>query len=500
MNRMLTGLRTGHARHAAVAPNANLDAPPAVGTASGMDRTQDEGCGMPRNMRFTLFLVLIIALGVGVRIAYVLSIGRHVVLGLDAIGYELLGKGLAHGRGYSNPAAFFAYGVERATANFPPGYPLFLAGFDKLGASSTTGMELVGACVGAFTVGATGLLGRRVSGRSSVGLISALLVAVSPTLIASAGSSMSETLSVPLMVVVLCAVSWAARSASWVPWVVVGGLAGLLALVRSEDLVVALLLVPVAVVAAPGHSWRHRVALVSVVLISTGAVLSPWLVRDYTTFHPPVLVSTAAEKTLAGANCRSTYYGSLIGYWDFSCLGYNDLANSNEARYGLVLSEEGRAYLKTHLSRVPIVLAVRALRSWGLYDPAQGAQLARFETRSVGWQQFAWPVSLLTLILALPGIVGIRRRRLALVLIAGPAVVDTLVVLATYGNDRFVLSAIPSLCIGAAATLVWLGNWLTRNLHGPARIIEGEDVKVGFADTDQVPGGARLRNDRAADA
>jgi hypothetical protein len=118
----------------------------------------------------------------------------------------------------------------------------------------------------------------------------------------------------------------------------------------------------------------------------------------------------------------------------------------------------------------------------------------------VGWQQFAWPVSLLTLILAIPGIVGIRRRRLALVLIAGPAVVDTLVVLATYGNDRFVLSAIPSLCIGAAATLVWLGNWLTRNLHGPARIIEGEDVKVGFADTDQVPGGARLRNDRAADA
>jgi hypothetical protein len=438
-----------------------------------------EGSGTVRQKLFALLLVLIVALGVGVRIAYVLSLGRHIMLGLDAIGYELLGKGLAHGRGYSNPVDFFARGVEKATANFPPGYPLFLAAFDKLGVSSTTGMELVGASFSAVTVGATGFLGRRISGRSSIGLISALLVAVSPALIASAGSSMSETVSVPLMVLVLCAVSWAARSSSWVPWIAVGGLAGLLALVRSEDLVVALLLVPVAIVAAPGRSWSRRVVLVSVVLLSTGAVVSPWLVRNYTTFHPPVLVSTAADKTLAGANCNSTYSGPLIGYWDYTCLGHNDLANNNEARYGQVLSEEGRAYLKTHLSRVPIVLAVRALRSWGLYDPAQEAQLARFETRSVGWQQFAWPVSLLILVLALPGIVGIRRERLSLVLIAGPAVVDTLVVLATYGNDRFVLSAVPSLSIGAAATMVRIGNWTSKRLHRPARLIEGEGHQSG---------------------
>jgi hypothetical protein len=475
MTRMLSGLRTVRARHAALAPETRSDAPETVGTASGVDGIPDKSWGRPGNKRFTLLLVLVVALGVGVRIAYVLSIGRHVVLGLDAIGYELLGKGLAHGRGYSNPAAFFAQGVERATANFPPGYPLFLAAFDRLGVSSTTGMELVGACFGAVTVGTTGLLGRWVSGRSNVGLIAALLVAVSPALIASAGSSMSETLSVPLMVLVLCAVTWAARSASWMPWIVVGGVAGLLAVVRSEDLVVALLLVPAAIVAAPGHSWRHRVALVSVVLLSTGVVVSPWVIRNLMTFHPPVVVSTAADKTLAGANCKSTYYGPLIGYWDFSCLGHDELANSDEARYGQVLSDEGREYVKTHLTRVPIVVALRALRSWGLYDPAQEAQLDRFETRSVGWQQFAWPVSLLTLIFAIPGIVGLRRRRLASILVAGPAAVDTLVVLVTYGNDRFVLSAIPSLSIGAAVTVVWLGSRLSNWIHGPARPIAAED-------------------------
>jgi hypothetical protein len=428
-----------------------------------------------RNIRFTVLLVPIVALGVGARIAYVLSVGRHVKLGLDAIAYELLGKGLAHGRGYSDPGTFFAHGIERATANFPPGYPVFLAGVDKLGISSTTGMELVGACVAALTVAGTGLLGRRVSGYAMVGLLSALLVAVSPALIASAGSLMSETLSVPLVVLVLLAISWAARSASYGPWVVVGGLAGLLALVRSEDLIVAVLLVPAAVVAVAGRSWRQRTARVAVALIATGAVVTPWLWRNYTSFHPPVLVSTAADKAIAGANCHSTYYGSLIGYWDYYCLGYNDLALNNEARYGQALSDEGRHYVATHLSRVPLVLAVRALRAWGLYDPAQEAQLAQVETRSVGWQQVALPVTLLLLIVAIPGIVGLRRERLAVVLLAGPAVVDTLVVLMTYGNDRFVVSAIPCLSIGAAVTAVRFGKGVTGGVHRSPSGVEDEE-------------------------
>jgi hypothetical protein len=411
------------------------------------------------NRRFLLILLGVVVLGVVVRIVYVLTIGRHVTLGLDAIAYELLAKGLAHGRGYSDPATFFSSGVVRSTANFPPGYPFFLAVFDKLGVSSTTGMELVGASVATVTVAATGVLGRRVSGRASVGLVAALLVAISPALIASAGSSMAETLSVPLTVVLLLTATWAAQSvASALRWALVGVVAGLVALVRSEDLLLALLLVPVVIVAVRGLSWGGRLARVSVAVIAAVAVVSPWLIRNSTTFHPPVLVSTAADKTLAGANCSATYAGPLIGYWDFDCLGHNNLASDHEARYGQVLGAEGRHYIKTHLSRVPLVLSVRVLRAWGLYNPAQEARLARFETRSVGWQQIAWPASMLLLLLAIPGIASLRKNRFAVVLAAGPAIVDTLVVLLTYGNDRFVLSALPSLSIVAGATLVRLGT------------------------------------------
>ena len=59
--------------------------------------------------------------------------------------------------------------------------------------------ELLGCVTGAATVAFTGLLGRTVAG-SRVGLLGALLVALSPSLIAADGSLMAETLSVPLVV------------------------------------------------------------------------------------------------------------------------------------------------------------------------------------------------------------------------------------------------------------------------------------------------------------
>jgi hypothetical protein len=414
-------------------------------------------------IRFLVPLAVIVAAGTAVRISYVLTVGRHVKLGLDAIGYELLGSELANGSGYSDPVTLLTHGIERASANFPPGYPLFLAALSKLGITTTRGMELAGACVGAVTVLATGLLGRRIGGRSSVGLVAAGLVAISPALVAAAGSSMSETLSVPLLVLVLLAATWAARSRTILAWLGVGALAGVLALVRSEDLLVGVLLVPAAILAVPGKPWRVQLARVAVALVATAAVVSPWVVRNLTTFHPPVVISTAADKTVAGANCRSTYYGDLLGYWDFTCLGHDHLATKDEARYGQALQSEGRRYAEKHLSRVPLVLGVRVLRAWGFYDPSQETRLDALETRSLGWQHLAWPVSLFMLLVAIPGIVSLRRDRLALVLVAGPAVVDTLVVLLTYGNDRFVLSALPSLSIAAAVSLVGLGNRFARS-------------------------------------
>ena len=144
---------------------------------------------------FALGLLGIALAGLAARIAYVEAVARHVKLGFDAAAYQILGIELAGGIGYSDPGTFFS-SARKPTANFPPGYPLFIAGLHKLGAGSSVDVELAGALLGAVTVVATGILARRVGCSARVGLIAAALVAVSPTLIASAGSSMSESLSV----------------------------------------------------------------------------------------------------------------------------------------------------------------------------------------------------------------------------------------------------------------------------------------------------------------
>ena len=153
-------------------------------------------------------LGLLVVVAVGARVAYTLTIGQHLKLGLDATGYILLAAGLASGHGYANPAFVFS-GFNKATANFVPGYPLFLAGLLKLGITTRTGFQLAGALCGGLTALLTGFFARRISGRASVGLVAAGLVAVSPVLIASDGSVMSETIAVPLTVGLLLAAAWA---------------------------------------------------------------------------------------------------------------------------------------------------------------------------------------------------------------------------------------------------------------------------------------------------
>lgn len=420
-------------------------------------------------------------LGVVARVAYVLTVGNHITLGLDASWYILVGKGLALGHGYSDPSLFLSHNIETPTANFPPGYPIFLAALTKLGVTGVTGLKLGGAFLGGLTTLATGVLGRRLTGRPSVGLIAAGLVAVSPSLIASDGAAMSEALAVPLTVILLLAAAWAAASGSLVRWLLVGAIAGILAMVRAEDLLFALLLVPAAILVAPSVGARRRAVQILLALLTAIGVIFPWALRNYLTFDPPILLSTNAAKGIAGDNCKSTYQGLLIGYWDFNCLDHDQLATNHEALYGQALRDEGLHYVRTHLSQVPLVVTVRVLRSWGLFNPFQEARLAQVETRSVGWQQLAWATSLAVLIVAVPGIVALRRRRLALVLTAGPVVIGTLAVVASFGNDRYVLSALPAVCIGAAVTLSDLGARGRSRARGRSHHEGSTRVEVGPA-------------------
>jgi len=100
--------------------------------------------------RFSPLLAAVVAGGLLVRLAYVLTVGRHLTFGLDAIWYELQAGTLATGKGYVDPAAYYRAGAQVPTATFPPLWPVLLAGAKLVGLGSETGFQLVGAAVGTW--------------------------------------------------------------------------------------------------------------------------------------------------------------------------------------------------------------------------------------------------------------------------------------------------------------------------------------------------------------
>jgi 4-amino-4-deoxy-L-arabinose transferase-like glycosyltransferase len=407
-----------------------------------------------RTARFALVVAGPVAVAAAIRVAYVVIVGRHIVGGLDSIAYDLVGGSIANGHGYSNPVLLFQ-GVTKPTANFPPLFPLTIALLDKLGLAHWSTLQMLGALTGAITTGLTAVLARRLTGSHRVAFVAAALVAISPALIASDSSVMSETIAIPLVAGMLVMASLAATSSSMWVWTGLGVLAGLAALAHSQMLVLLVTVVPAVALCLPATA-RIRLVRVAVALGAAVLVMLPWTVRNVVEFNPPIVLSTNGDKTLAGANCDSVYRGTMVGLWDQRCLDEQREASLGEARFDRALRSEGLHYIAQHKGRLPEVVVIRVLRSWGLYHPTQQVAVESIESRDPRWQRVAWASSIVLYVLALPALFRRRRDRGALVLLAGPAAAATLVIAATYGNQRFLLLAIPGLSIAAADTVVHL--------------------------------------------
>ena len=122
---------------------------------------------------------------------------------------------------------------ERATAYWPPLFPIALAGWQSIFGESIRTSQLMGVATGAATIVLAGLLGRAVVNRA-VGLVAAALVAVSPFIIAVDGSLMSETLYLPLVLLTLLFAQRARNHPQWWSWALLGGSIGLASLARGD--------------------------------------------------------------------------------------------------------------------------------------------------------------------------------------------------------------------------------------------------------------------------
>jgi len=156
---------------------------------------------------------------------------------------------------------------------------------------------------------------------------------------------------------------------------------------------------------------------------------------------------------VAGANCDTTYAGRDLGGWDFGCLPAH-VGSGNEAEIAARLRRRGLDYARNHLGRVPVVIAARILRPWGVFRP--GEQIAQRvsgegQRRRVDWIGLACFWALVPL--AIAGAALLRGRGQPLFILLAPFVLVVLVSATGYGVLRFRTPADPVVIALAAVAL-----------------------------------------------
>jgi 4-amino-4-deoxy-L-arabinose transferase-like glycosyltransferase len=394
--------------------------------------------------RGTLALVALAALAI--RTAATLHHRDYPVIG-DALTFHIEGGFLAHGEGFRR--VFEAV----PTAEHPPLFVCLLGLFTLLGADGFLAQKLLLGLVGAVTVVLVGLLGRRVGG-DRAGIVAAAIAAVHPLLWLADGALMSESLYGPFVVGALLAACAYAGARTALRAALVGALIGLAALTRGEALLLVPLLALVVLVRAP-LTGRVRLAHLGALVGAFVVVLAPWSIRNALTFEEPVLISANADGLWAGANCEPTYYGPIVGLWDFPCYGRRPAGD--ESQQSREYRRRGMAYLRAHAGRLPVVLLARVGRVWDLYRPDQNRVFAASEGRPARSERLGVLLYWLLLPAAAAGAWLLRRRGAELAILLAPVAMVTVTALLSYGATRFRFAAEPSIVVlaaVAAATLV----------------------------------------------
>jgi 4-amino-4-deoxy-L-arabinose transferase-like glycosyltransferase len=419
---------------------------------------------------FVVGLCLLSALGLAVRLGYVIAYESDEPATGDAEFYHLSANLIADGKGYIDPfrheygfagsfertlpdgtvetvPVSFEPGIEQPTASHPPVWPHLLSVVSWLGFDSVNEHRAVGVLIGAIGVALVGLAGRELFG-DRVGLVSAGIAAVYGFLWLADGALMSEplvTVMVPLTTIV--ALRWW-RDPSWRTALLLGLLAGVGGLVRSELLAYGPLVLLAAVVLGRrprGPLVRDLGVTVAVALV----VLAPWLVRNATAFEEPILLSPTGTLMLQ-TNCDPTYFGPKLGYWELQCSDPEPVGPNgellDESQRDRIRREAATSYIGDNLGRLVTVAApARVARMFNVYDPVQTARFDIYvESRDFRLSMLALVQYYLVAAAAAVGAVVAWRRRLPLfVVLLWPALVAG-VALVGFGSNRYRVSAEPS--------------------------------------------------------
>jgi len=400
---------------------------------------------------FWLGTAAAVAGGAAIRFAYLFLGAPTLPLG-DGLDYHLSALRLADGLGYT--AALGDVGAE--SAHHPPGWVTVLAAVTELGGRSVRAHQVTGLVIGLGVIVVAALVGRRYAGRR-VGVVAALLAAVYPGFWVLDVQILSEPLGLLLagLLMLVLADLWERPTPARA--LLAGGLLGALALIRSEQLaLLVIVLAPVLLLNRRAVFWR-RLAWTGAATLAALVVISPWTIHNLGRFEEPVVLSTNFGSTLLVGNCPpATYSGEALGSVDIRCpvaisLQQPDL---DASQADLENRDAALDNMRDNLGRLPATVLARHGRLLGVFSPAHTAEIDADWLGSAKWPVWAWLASFWLLVpLAAYGSVRMRRSGRFQWPLVAPVVIVLLVTTVAFGDPRYHTMADLGLVVLAAVAL-----------------------------------------------
>ncbi len=416
------------------------------------------------------FYVFVIALAV--RITYVVYDGGFgYEPKADSFDFHMIALSLSSGNGFSRLGPDFSW---QPTAYRMPGTPVFLAGIYRVVGVNPFVARMILAVIGSIACATLVRVGGTAFGRHNgymIGFVAGMLASADPFLV------MNQTLILlePLHIFLVALLIWAAVSYRKRPdrkrLAAISITSALVALNRPDGFAYGL--IAAAVVLMPhrienpgpekgigGAITNRRISFLRAgcVIAAMIAALLPWMIRNYKAMGAIVPLTTASGDLLLGANNAATYSrGPFLGYW-----AYGALTTGESGAYGFageVRADRERRrlaaqFIADHPLRLIVVVPVRILRGWDLFDPLGNARFGE------SWGRPA-ELSLAALAIYYPGIalaawsayVCRKRWRDLAILYLLPAYLTVLFAVAT-GEPRYRVAAHPVIWIFAAFCIV----------------------------------------------
>jgi 4-amino-4-deoxy-L-arabinose transferase-like glycosyltransferase len=411
--------------------------------------------------------VAVLGVALVLRVGVVLAT-RNLTLRDDSADYVRLAGLLAHGHGFGDTVLAAGGGP---TAFRAPAYPLFLGAVFRVTGDSLTAARLLQAGLGTVTVALIGIVAWQLWGRRT-GIIAATLAAVYPPLILLGDAVQTESISLPLQMLVLALVLEHRRRADdrVVLPAACGALIGLCILTRPANIA---LVIPVVLLLATARTLRALLVPGAVVLGALLLTLAPWQVRNQSTFHRFVPVTTTDAFILAGVyNDQAAHDPHNRAVWrpPFVVPGLAELFTDpqlDEVELAEALREEGTEYAKEHPGYVAEVVATNIAHLFSVNGLARAETGHLSEGYGSGWSAL-WTISYwIVALLALGGMATRQARRVPLTWWLTP-VLFVVVTVPTLGTARYRAPIEPFLVLLATLAIVALLDRWRRQDHDDA--------------------------------